>query len=335
MRNLLPKLLALALAGVAGALALAAWLAWFALTPVELAASPVDFSIRRGSGLRAATRQMIEAGIDIPAWPFNLLTRLASRETSIKAGSYQVSAGMTPWQLMKKITQGDFAQSEVAFIEGWTFRQMRAALDAHAAVRHDSTGLSDADLMRRLGADTLTPEGWFFPDTYLFGKGESDLAILARAHRAMQKQLQSAWQQRDPGVPLASPYEALILASIVEKETGQASERQLIAGVFVNRLRAGMRLQTDPTVIYGLGEKFDGNLRKRDLMMDAPFNTYTRAGLPPHPIAMPGQASLLAALGPARTDALYFVARGDGTSQFSRSIEEHNRAVAKYQTAGR
>ena len=335
MQNVLPKLLALAVAGVAGVLAFAAWLAWFALTPVDLAASSVDFSIKRGSGLRGATRQMIEAGIAMPAWPFNLLARLVSKETSVKAGSYQVNPGVTPWQLMKKITQGDFAQSEIVFIEGWTFRQMRAALDVHAALRHDSTGLSDTDLMRWLGADTLTPEGLFFPDTYLFAKGESDLSILARAHRAMQKQLQSAWQQRDPGVPLASPYEALILASIVEKETGQASERQLIAGVFVNRLRAGMKLQTDPTVIYGLGEKFDGNLRKRDLMRDAPFNTYTRAGLPPHPIAMPGQASLLATLNPASTDALYFVARGDGSSQFSRSLEEHNRAVAKYQKAGR
>jgi UPF0755 protein len=331
-RNVLLKLFALAFTCV---FAPAAWLAWFALTPVDLAASSVDFTITRGSGLRNATRQIIDAGIVMPAWPFNLLGRLAAKETAIKAGSYQVNAGVTPWQLMRKITQGDFAQSEIVFIEGWTFRQMRAALDVHAAVRHDSTGLADADLMRRLGADTLAPEGQFFPDTYLFGKGESDLAILARAHRAMEKQLQFAWQQRDPDTPLASPYEALILASIVEKETGQASERRLIAGVFTNRLRAGMKLQTDPSVIYGLGEKFDGNLRKRDLMRDHPFNTYVREGLPPHPIAMPGQASLVAALNPARTDALYFVARGDGTSQFSRSLEDHNRAVAKYQKATR
>lgn len=332
MKNIVSKLVALAFAG---ALGLAAWLAWFAVTPVELAASPVEFSIRRGSALRNATRQMIEAGIRMPAWPFNLLARLTSNETSIKAGSYQVEQGVTPWRLMNKISQGDFAQSDIVFIEGWTFRQIRSALDTHAAVRHESTGLADAEVMHRLQADTFMPEGQFFPDTYLFGKGESDLAILARAHRAMQKQLQSAWQQREPDVPLASPYEALILASIVEKETGQPSERQLIAGVFVNRLRAGMKLQTDPTVIYGLGEKFDGNLRKRDLMTDAPFNTYTRAGLPPHPIAMPGLASLQAVVRPARTGALYFVARGDGTSQFSLSLEEHNRAVAKYQRAGR
>jgi UPF0755 protein len=332
MRNLVVRLLALA---SFGALSLATWMAWFALNPVDLAAASVDFSIKRGSSLRSATRQMIEAGIVMPAWPFNLLSRLASKETVIKAGSYQVSTGVTPWQLMSKITQGDFAQSEIVFIEGWTFRQMRAALDAHAAVRHDSNGVVDADLMRRLGADSLAPEGQFFPDTYLFGNGESDMAILARAHRAMKKQLQSAWQQRDPDTPLASPYEALILASIVEKETGQASERSQIAGVFINRLRMGMKLQTDPTVIYGLGEKFDGNLRKRDLTTDHPFNTYVREGLPPHPIAMPGQASLVAAVHPARIDALYFVARGDGTSQFSRSLDDHNRAVAKYQKAGR
>ncbi len=332
MRHALLRLAALVLAGL---LAFAAWIAWFVVTPVELGASPTDFSIRRGSGLRVATRQIVEAGIAMPAWKFNLLGRLLSSDTRIKAGSYEVTAGVTPWQLMQKITQGDFAQSEIVFIEGWTFRQVRAALDAHAFVRHDTTALSDAELMRRLGADGTFPEGQFFPDTYLFGKGESDLNILARAHHAMQKRLQSAWQQRAPDSPLASPYEALILASIVEKETGQASERQLIAGVFVNRLRAGMKLQTDPAVIYGIGETFDGNLRKRDLVTDTPFNTYTRTGLPPHPIALPGQASLLAAVNPARTDAMYFVARGDGTSVFSRSLDEHSRAVSKYQKGGR
>jgi len=332
MRHALLRLAALAFAAL---LAFAAWIAWFVVTPVGLGTSPTDFSIRRGSGLRVATRQIVEAGIAMPAWKFNLLGRLLSSETKIKAGSYEVTAGVTPWQLMQKITQGDFAQSEVVFIEGWTFRQVRAALDAHAFVRHDSTPLSDAELMRRLGADVAFPEGQFFPDTYLFGKGESDLNILERAYHAMQKRLQSAWQQRAPDSPLAGPYEALILASIVEKETGQASERQLIAGVFVNRLRAGMKLQTDPAVIYGIGETFDGNLRKRDLVTDTPFNTYTRIGLPPHPIALPGQASLLAAVNPARTDAMYFVARGDGTSVFSRSLDEHSRAVSKYQKGGR
>ncbi len=331
MRHTVLRLIALAIAGM---LAFAAWIAWFAVTPVELGASPIDFSIRPGSGLRSATRQIVQAGIAMPAWKFNLLGKLLSSETRIKAGSYEVTAGVTPWHLMQKITQGDFAQSEVVFIEGWTFRQVRGVLDAHAFIRHDSTLLSDAELMRRLGADGTVPEGQFFPDTYLFGKGESDLNILERAYHAMQKRLQSAWQLRASDSPLASPYEALILASIVEKETGQASERQLIAGVFVNRLRAGMRLQTDPSVIYGIGETFDGNLRKRDLVTDTPFNTYTRSGLPPHPIALPGQASLSAAVNPAKTDAMYFVARGDGTSVFSRSLDEHSRAVSKYQKGG-
>ncbi|MBM3347099.1 MAG: endolytic transglycosylase MltG, partial [Betaproteobacteria bacterium] len=195
-------------------------------------------------------------------------------------------------------------------------------------------GLRDGEIMDRLGAAGESAEGWFFPDTYLFARGESDLAILERAHRAMLKQLESAWMQRTADTPLRSPYEALILASIVEKETGRAEDRGQIAGVFVNRLRSGMRLQTDPTVIYGLGERFDGNLRRRDLVADTPHNTYTRDGLPPSPVALPGLASLRAAASPDKTEALYFVARGDGSSEFSRTLDQHNRAVARYQRGG-
>jgi UPF0755 protein len=229
---------------------------------------------------------------------------------------------------------GDFTQAEIVFIEGWTFRQIRSALDAHGQVRHDTAGLPVPKILDRLGASAPAAEGVFFPDTYVFGNGESDLAILRRAHHAMQKQLQSAWEQRAADLPLSSAYEALILASIIEKETGQPNERALISGVFANRLRAGMKLQTDPTVIYGLGEKFNGSLGKRDLMRDTPFNTYTRIGLPPHPIAAPGQAALVAAVRPAATGAFYFVARGDGSSVFSRTLEEHNRAIARYRRAG-
>ena len=312
-----------------------AWMLWFALSPVALVATTVDFSILPGSSLRSATRQIRDTGIAVRSWEFNLMARLTRSETRIKAGSYEVSKGVTPWQLLRKITEGDYTQAEVTFIEGWTFRQMSDALASNPDVRHDLKGLTESDVMMRLGSPDTGPEGWFFPDTYLFAKGTSDLAILSRAHRAMQKQLESAWSSREPDTPMRSPYEALILASIVEKETGRPGDRALIAGVFINRLRTGMKLQTDPTVIYGLGERFDGNLRKRDLIADTPFNTYTRAGLPPSPIAMPGAAALQAALHPAKTDALYFVAKGDGTSQFSRTLDEHNRAVARYQRGPR
>ncbi len=312
-------------------LAFAAWMTWFALAPVNLAKSPTDFSIRAGSSLRSATRQMITAGVDIPAWQFNVLARMAGSETSIKAGPYEVLAGTSPWELLDKITSGDFAQSEVLLVEGWTFRQLRAALNAHARLTHDTQGLSDAEIMKRLGMPGQHPEGMFFPDTYLFGNRESDLTVLARARDAMHKQLQAAWQQRAPDAPLASAYEALILASIIEKETGAPAERAQIAGVFANRLRIGMRLQTDPAVIYGLGEGFDGNLRKRDLEKDGPYNTYVRSGLPPTPIASPGLASLMAAVNPAKSESLYFVSRNDGSSEFSRTLDDHNRAVARYQ----
>jgi UPF0755 protein len=314
--------------------AAAGWLAWFARAPVALPAASVDFSIEPGSSLRSATRQIVDAGIPISPHGFNLLARIYGKQTRIKAGSYELREGATPWTLLQKITQGDFQMTEAVFIEGWNFAQLRAALDGHAHVRHDTRGMSDDQIMARLGSPGAPPEGMFFPDTYLFAKGESDLAILSRAHRQMQKELRSAWETRVAGLPIASEREALVLASIVEKETGEASERPLIAGVFMNRLRRGMKLQTDPTVIYGMGARFDGNLRRKDLQSDTPFNTYTREGLPPHPIAMPGRAALQAVARPARTDALYFVSRGDGTHQFSRSIDDHNRAVARYQKAG-
>lgn len=315
--------------------AAAAWMIWFALSPVALVSPSVDFSILPGSSLRSATRQIRESGIAVRPWEFNLMVRMTRNETVIKAGSYEVSEGITPWQLLRKVTQGDYSQAEVTFIEGWTFRQMSDALAAHPDIRHELEGMKEGELMTRLGSPGSGPEGWFFPDTYLFAKGSSDLAVLSRAHRAMQKRLESAWTSREPDTPLKSAYEALILASIVEKETGRPEDRALIAGVFINRMRAGMKLQTDPTVIYGLGERFDGNLRKRDLIMDTAFNTYTRGGLPPGPIAMPGTAALQATLHPAKTDALYFVAKGDGTSQFSRTLDEHNRAVARYQKGSR
>jgi UPF0755 protein len=318
----------------AAGLGFAGWMLWFALTPVKIATSPLEFSIRQGSALRGATRQIIDAGVAMPAWQFIALARASGHQGRIKAGSYQLSAGVTPFQILRKITQGAFAQADVVVIEGWTFKQLRAALDAHPELKHDSTGVPDEQIMARLGDPGVAPEGMFFPDTYIFAKGDSDFAVLGRAHRVMRKRLQAAWDQREPKLPLATPYEALILASIVEKETGTATDRGMVAAVFINRLRLGMRLQTDPSVIYGMGEKFDGNLRKRDLAADHAFNTYTRPGLPPHPIAMPGAAALEAAVHPTRSDALYFVSRGDGTSEFSRNLSDHNRAVTRYQKRG-
>lgn len=312
--------------------AFAGWLAWFATSPLPLRGpSPLDFSVSPGQGLRGASQQMAESGLGFAPWQFTLLARLLGKETAIKAGSYEVVQGVTPLMLLDKLTRGDVTQAEIVFVEGKTFRQIRALLDAHADVRHDTAGLSGEEILSRLGAGEKHPEGLFFPDTYLFAKHSSDLDILARAYRAMRRHLEQEWQGRTADLPFATPYQALIMASIVEKETGRGADRPMVASVFTNRLRTGMLLQTDPTVIYGLGEKFDGNLRKRDLQTDTPYNTYTRPGLPPTPIAMPGLAALQAALHPPKSDRFYFVARGDGSSEFSRSLDEHNRAVAKYQ----
>ena len=316
-------------------LAAAGWLWRFAHEPLRLAGPAVEFTIPQGSSLRAASRVIAGAGVEMSPLAFEAVARTVAKPGEIKAGTYEVTAGTTPLELLGKLTRGEFALVEVKFIEGWTFRQLREALDAHPHVRHDTKGLPDAAVLARLGLSEPHPEGLFFPDTYRFARGTSDIELLRTANRALAKRLDAAWADRRPDLPLTSPYEALILASIVEKETGKGDDRTMVAAVFVNRLRGGMKLQADPTVIYGLGEKFDGNLRKRDLVTDTPYNTYTRDGLPPTPIALPGLASIAAATNPAASDALYFVARGDGSSEFSRTLEEHNRAVAKYQRGGR
>ncbi|MDD2991303.1 MAG: endolytic transglycosylase MltG [Zoogloea sp.] len=327
MKRLFFRVFVVALMGV---LAAVAGLAWFAHSPVGLRQSPLDFTIEPGSGMRQVARQLTDAGID--TWPgaLVLLARVTRQAHEIKAGSYEVEMGVTPLALLNMLTRGDVSQAELALIEGWNFRQFRAALDRHPDLRHDSAGLSDTELLTRIGADASHPEGQFFPDTYLFSRRSSDLEVLRRAHRQQQKILQREWDKRADGLPYPTPYEALIMASIVEKETGQAADRPMVASVFINRLRSGMLLQTDPTVIYGIGPAFDGNLRKRDLQTDTPYNTYTRPGLPPTPISMPGVAALRAALNPPSTEYLYFVARGDGSSAFSRTLAEHNRAVARY-----
>ncbi len=238
---------------------------------------------------------------------------------------------MTALALLDKLTRGDVTQGELVLVEGKTFRQLRAFLNEHPDLAHDTQKLSDGEILALLGAKEAHPEGLFFPDTYLFNKGSSDIDVLRRAYKAMQPKLAAAWEMRESTLPVKTPYELLILASIVEKETGLPADRPQVAAVFANRLRRGMPLQTDPTVIYGLGERFDGNLRKTDLQADTPWNTYTRPGLPPTPIAMPGLASLQAAAKPPTSDMLYFVARGDGTSVFSATLDGHTSAVARYQ----
>ena len=310
-------------------------LLWWAEQPITLRSSPLDFHIAAGSSLRSAITQMREAGIEINPTLLGWLARAHRADTAIKAGSYAVKEGTTPHQLLDKLLKGKVTQGDLTLVEGWTFRQWRARLDRHPDLRHDTQGLSEAQIIERLGLTAPSLEGLLYPDTYLFDKQSSDLDLLARANRAMQRKLEAEWAQRSGGLPYKSPGEALIMASIIEKETGREADRELVAAVFVNRLRKGMLLQTDPTVIYGLGESFDGNLRKRDLQNDTPYNTYTRPGLPPTPIAMPGQASLRAALNPAASDVLYFVARGDGSSVFSRTLDEHNQAVNKFQRGGK
>lgn len=325
----------LSLATLVALLVAGGWCVRYPFHHVPLKDSPMQFSISAGSTLRSASEQMVQAGVLRAALPFEVLTRLFGNPRNIKAGSYEIEDDTTPLKLMRKLTRGDYTALAITFVEGSTFRQMRKMLDEHPALKHDTVGLPDSEVLEKLGLEQRAAEGLFFPDTYHFAQGVSDLNVLRRAHQLMEKNLSVQWQQRAPEVTLATPYEALILASIIEKETGKSVERPTISAVFLNRLRLGMKLQTDPTVIYGLGESFDGNLRKQHLLSDGPYNTYTRPGMPPTPIAMPGLGSLHAALHPARTDALYFVAKGDGSSHFSRNLEEHDRAVTRYQRAGK
>jgi UPF0755 protein len=294
-------------------------------------AAPIPFTILPGSGAHAAGEQMADAGVPMGPLLFNLLARVTNKSGRLKAGSYELKPGTTPLKLIDQLVRGEFAQEQLTIIEGWTFRQMRAAIAAHHGLKHDTSALTDREVMDAIGSDYKQPEGMFFPDTYLFAKGVSDLQIYRQAHTMMLNRLNAAWEKRDPELPYKDAYEALTMASIVEKETGQKSERNMIAAVFVNRLRLGMMLQTDPTVIYGMGSKYEGNIRKKDLETDTPYNTYTRTGLPPTPIALPGVQSLTAALAPAKSQALYFVSRGNGTSKFSDNLPDHNRAVNQYQ----
>ncbi|MFT4268324.1 MAG: endolytic transglycosylase MltG [Xenophilus sp.] len=328
MRRFLFTLFLLAALAVFGTGAAALW--WMH-RPIALPAPSVDLSIEPGTTPRGVAQAVAATGARVHPRLLYWWFRFSGQDRQIRAGSYELEAGLTPRTLLAVLVRGEEATRSIVLVEGWNFRQVRAALGRAEMLKPDSAGLTDEQLMERLGRPGVHPEGRFFPDTYTYSKNSSDVALLQRAMRAMDRKLDAAWAARAGDLPLRSPDEALILASLVEKETGRAADRAEIAGVFVNRLRIGMPLQTDPSVIYGLGGKFDGNLHRRDLQADSPWNTYTRPGLPPTPIAMPGKAALMAAVQPARTRSLYFVARGDGGSHFSESLDEHNRAVNKYQ----
>lgn len=308
-----------------------AWLVHYAKTSLNLSPEAQEITIKRGSSLRGIANQLVAQKVIRQTWPFIVLAKLLNKEAGLQAGDYTLNKNVTPYQLLLSLNHGKATQGSITWIEGKTFRQMRDKLARNDAIKHTTQNMADKEILQLIGAKERHPEGLFFPDTFYFDRGTEDVVLLKRAYSIMQNKLETAWVKRDSGLPYKNAYQALIMASIIEKETGQAKERPMIAGVFLNRLKIGMRLQTDPTVIYGLGERYDGNIRKKDLENDTPYNTYTRSGLPPTPIAMPGLASIEAALHPAQTKALYFVGRGDGSHEFSDSLAQHNRAVAKYQ----
>ena len=310
----------------------AAGAAWWLHHPLALAGPTVELSIEPGTPPREVAAAWVRAGVQTEPALLYQWFRWSGQARRLRAGSYELEPGITPRALLNKMVQGDEAFERVRLIEGWTFRQFRAVLAQAPHLKHASAALSDAELMAAIGLAGQPPEGRFFPDTYPYSRGVSDLTVLKRAAAMQNQRLATAWAGRAANLPLKTAEQALVLASIVEKETGLASDRGRIAGVFINRLRLGMPLQTDPSVIYGLGEASEGRLRKRDLLADTPYNTYTRSGLPPTPIAMPGLASLRAALQPEPTSALYFVARGagDGASVFSDDLAAHNLAVSQY-----
>ena len=336
MRRLLTRLVLVVLAAV---LAVGGYGLYryqrFANTPLAVPEDGYHLLIKPGTSLGLVAQQLERDQVLDEPFLLRLMARLDGSASRVKAGEYQLLPGTTPRRLLRMLVSGEVVLHSFTIIEGWTFKQMMQALRNHPAIEHTLDGAGQLSVMELLGEPGAHPEGWFYPDTYRFPRGTTDVDFLRRAYRVMQQQLADAWEQRVDGLPLKSPYEALILASLIERETAVPEERTRIAGVFVRRLQKGMRLQTDPTVIYGMGDAFDGNIRRRDLRTDTPYNTYTRHGLPPTPIAMPSGASIKAALNPADGDELYFVSRGDGSHQFSATLEEHNAAVRRYQLGGR
>jgi len=313
------------------AFALGAWLAYYAVSPLKLQPNSQEIVIQAKSSLRSIANQLVAQGVLKEPWRFILLAKLLQKEQFLQAGSYTLNKNISPYQLLLSLNHGKTTQGSVTFIEGRTFSQMRQKLAINDAVKQTISNLPETEILKLIGSTYNVAEGLFFPDTFYFDRNTTDIELLKISYNAMQSKLEKAWQGRDKDLPYKNSYQALIMASIIEKETGKASERPMIAGVFINRLKMGMRLQTDPTVIYGMGLRFDGNIRKKDLSIDTPYNTYTRSGLPPTPIAMPGLASIEAALHPAKTKALYFVGKGDGGHAFSDNLVEHNRAVVRYQ----
>jgi UPF0755 protein len=334
MRWLRALVLIFTLAGIAAGVVAADFFR-FLHGPMAPAAEADDIlDVQRGTSVRRiAERLTTEGWIDRPLY-FRLMARYTDVATRIQAGEYRLEAGQTPYRLLRRLVEGDVIRYRFTVVEGWSFSQMRAALENHDAVRVTLVDAPDEAIMEHLDRPDEHPEGWFYPDTYSFARGTSDVEVYRQAHRRMVRVLEEEWENRDEDAPVDTPYEALILASIVERETGVAAERRRVAGVFAERLDIGMRLQTDPTVAYGLGDDYTGRLRYRDLDRDTPYNTYTRAGLTPTPIAMPGRPAIHAALNPDRRGEYYFVATGDGGHKFSRTLDEHNEAVIQYQLDG-
>jgi UPF0755 protein len=332
MRSLLRVVAFAAVLGVvvfvAGVLFVRNWLA----TPLAIGPAPVTIEVTPGESLSSVAGELESRGVLTHPRLLALYARYTGADARMRAGEYSIAPGTTPDTLLQLFVSGAVVQHSVTIVEGWTFRDLRKAIADEPTLEQTIQGLADDEVMAQLGEAGRHPEGLFFPDTYLFGKGTRDVELLRQARDRMRKELEQAWAARHEDLPLQEPYEALILASIVERETGLAEERARIAGVFVERLRRGMRLQTDPTVIYGLGEKFDGNLRRADLERDGPYNTYIRTGLPPTPIALPGAAALRAAVQPDVRGEIYFVATGlgDGAHVFSRTLAEHEAAVKQY-----
>lgn len=315
---------------------------YWAHRPLDLPAERVDILVPPGSTPASIAKLMNQAGVSVYPQAFVIMARLGELDKTLKAGGYQIRRGDSAWIVLRRMAMGDMTQRQITLVEGWNLRQIRAALSQHPDLKHTLENVTDAALISQLDPPVLEllksapggvpayAEGLFFPDTYIFPIGTPDIEILQRAARAQQMVLSRAWETRQEGLPLKSPYEALVLASIIEKETGKVSDRARISGVFVNRLRLNMPLQTDPTVIYGMGDSYTGKIRKLDLQTDTPWNTYTRNGLPPTPIASAGRAALNAALQPEKHLYLYFVSKGDGNSAFSVNLAEHNKNVSTY-----